>query len=271
MDIGSIPFDQYDQAAYEATSGIVDIPIGPDMAAVLAKMDFSVLGGDGTKYLEEAQLRAVPADPNLYADQGDTVSTAVQVYDRGVPAGAGIKVTLSEIGATQQTGLSQTTDSQGQVSFPLSTVSGVVTGLALQTGDNPTLPVTANGFDPQIYTYITFRVLPSDANVGAMAPTWDNVHNYVLSNWEAFAPCMDNWLRLGDEAQVQAYGPGDPQADRSGQLRELPLHAAHARPDCWATQAAPQLPRRGTAAGSRRSTRGGRRRARLRAAEPRDA
>jgi hypothetical protein len=32
------------------------------------------------------------------------------------------------------------------------------------------------------------------------------VHAKVLANWEAMAPCMDNWLRLGDEAQVKAYG-----------------------------------------------------------------
>ena len=28
----------------------------------------------------------------------------------------------------------------------------------------------------------------------------------MLSNWEAMAPCMDNWLRLGDPQQVLAYG-----------------------------------------------------------------
>ncbi|HEY6815074.1 MAG TPA: hypothetical protein VI168_06005, partial [Croceibacterium sp.] len=207
MDVATLAYAQYDQAAYEATSGIVDIPLASGLAATLANMDFSVLGGDGTKLLEEAPLRAIPADPNLYADQGDAVTTTVQVYERGVPAGAGIEVTLSEIGATQQTGLSQTTDAQGQVSFPLSTTTGTVTGLALQPGADPTLPVTANAFDPQTYTYITFRVLPADTSIGALPPTWDNVHNYVLSNWEAFAPCMDNWLRLGDEAQVQAYAP----------------------------------------------------------------
>lgn len=207
LEVATLDYAQYDQAAYEATSGIVDIPINPGLAATLAKMNFSVRGGDGTSYLEEAPLRAIPADPNLYAEQGDTVTTTVQVYERGVPAGAGIPVTLSEIGATQATSLSAVTDEQGQVRFALATATGSVTGLALQPGAHPTLPVSASAFDPQTYTYITFRVLPSDANIAALPPTWDNVHNYVLSNWEAFAPCMDNWLRLGDEAQVRAYAP----------------------------------------------------------------
>ena len=33
----------------------------------------------------------------------------------------------------------------------------------------------------------------------------DNVYGYVLANWHALAPCMDNWLNLGNEAQVIAY------------------------------------------------------------------
>jgi hypothetical protein len=49
------------------------------------------------------------------------------------------------------------------------------------------------------------RVLQADSDIAALPPTWDNVHNYVLSNWEAMAPCMDNWLLLGDEKQVRAY------------------------------------------------------------------
>lgn len=205
--VATIPATAYDQAAYEATSGIVDIPLDPGIAASLAKMDLSIIGGDGTKYLEEAPLRAIPSQPNLYIDQGDSVDTLVQVYERGVPAGAGIAVTMSELGATQKTAVTQTTDANGQVSFPLSGATGTVVGLVFQPGPDPTLPVTANAFDTQTYTYMYLRVLPADAAIGALEPSWDNVHNYVLSNWEAMAPCMDNWLRLGDEAQVRAYAP----------------------------------------------------------------
>lgn len=206
MNVATIPAAGYDQAAYEATSGIVDIPLDPGLAATLAKMDLGLLGGDGTRYLDEAPLRAVPSQPNLYIDEGDSVETVVQVYDRGVPAGAGVKVTMSELGATQATGLGRTTDAAGQVRFPLAGATGTVVGLVFQPGDDPTLPVTENAFDTQTYTYMYLRVLPADAAVGAMEPSWDNVHNYVLSNWEAMAPCMDNWLLLGDEAQVRAYG-----------------------------------------------------------------
>jgi hypothetical protein len=39
-----------------------------------------------------------------------------------------------------------------------------------------------------------------------LEPTWENVYKYCLSNWNAMAPCMDNWLDLKNEAQVKAYG-----------------------------------------------------------------
>jgi hypothetical protein len=47
--------------------------------------------------------------------------------------------------------------------------------------------------------------LPTDARTAALEPTWANVYSKVLMNWEAMAPCMDNWLALGDEMQVKAY------------------------------------------------------------------
>jgi hypothetical protein len=206
MEVAKIPYGQYDRAAYEATSGIIDIKIDPGIARQLARMNLG-LTGSAAKYLQEAPLRAISDTPNLYLDEGAQSSTTVQVYDRGVPAGAGITVTMSELGATQPTAVKQTTDSHGQVSFPLVASVGSVTGLVFQPGDDPVLPVTDAAFDTQTNTYMYLRVLPTDSQIAALPPTWDNVHNYVLSNWEAMAPCMDNWLLLGDSQQVLAYAP----------------------------------------------------------------
>ncbi|HEX2255962.1 MAG TPA: hypothetical protein VHG92_04520 [Afifellaceae bacterium] len=206
MEVAKIPYSQYDRAAYEATSGIIDIKIDPGLGKQLSKMNLG-LTGSAAKYLEEAPLRAIPGDPNLYLNEGEQTSTIVQVYERGAPAGAGIAVTMSELGATQKTAVSQTTDANGRVSFQLVASTGNVTGLVFQVGDEPVLPVPAQAFNPQTYTYMYLRVLPADEAIAVLPPTWDNVHNYVLANWEAMAPCMDNWLRLGDEQQVLAYAP----------------------------------------------------------------
>ena len=67
------------------------------------------LTGAAARYLDETPLRAIPGDPNLYLDEGGQAVTTVQVYERGTPAGAGITVTMSELGATQPTAATRTT------------------------------------------------------------------------------------------------------------------------------------------------------------------
>ena len=201
--VATIEFGRYDRKAFEATSGIVEIPF-PDAATRLASMDLSISGPDGTKYLVEAPLRAISSAPNCYLDQGSITDVMVQVYVRGVPAGGGIDVAMSDMAATQATHIASITDSSGQVRFPLSGSTGSATGFVLQPGPNPVLPI-GGAFAPLRFTYMYVRVLPADANYASMTPNWDNVHNFVLSNWEAMAPCMDNWLLLGNQQQVQGY------------------------------------------------------------------
>jgi hypothetical protein len=204
--IAKIPFQHYDRAALEATSGIVDIPLDTGLVASLAGMNLSLQGPDGTTYLVEAPLRAIPMAPNLYVNQGEPVEAVVQVYERGVSAKAGVTVVMSDMQATQPTHVSLTTNADGQVRFQLDSSAATIDGLVFQPGPNPVLPI-GNAFSPMIQTYMYLRVLPRDDAIGAMEPTWVNVHTYVLSNWEAMAPCMENWLRLGDEVQVRTYAP----------------------------------------------------------------
>jgi hypothetical protein len=210
--IATIPAAQYSQDAYMKTSGIVDARIASNDVAQL-KGDLSLVadikGEDGKAkrvvLLEEKALRAIPIEPNFYVDQGDPASAEVQVYDRGKPAGKGIKVTMTEVGAFENNPLVAETDAKGIASFPLKTGTPTVTQLVFQPGPDPVLPVTPNNFDPQVFTYMYLRVLPADDDVAKLPPTWANVHDKVLSYWEALAPCMDNWLALGNEAQVRAY------------------------------------------------------------------
>jgi hypothetical protein len=203
--LGTFAYAMYDKAAYEASSGIVVLPISVDAYGQAAANDIQLRGADGTVYLAEAAVRAYPLTPNLYMDEGDTASTQVQVYDRGVPAGAGIEMTLSPVNPSTPVMGSVTTDATGLATFPLTGVQGQVEGYVILTGPDPAPP--PGGIDPQTTTYLYVRTLPADANIAAMAPTWANVHEFVLANWQAMAPCMDNWLDLGSEAQVKAYGP----------------------------------------------------------------
>lgn len=204
--IATIDFSHYDRAAYEATSGIIDVPLSPELTAQLANLNLSISGGDGTVYLQEDVLRAVPTVANLYMDQGQNANLVVQVYERGKMAGSGIAVTMSDMNSSQSSGWRLLTNANGQVSFALSGSVPGITGWVFQTGDQPILPV-GNAFTPLNFPYMYQRVLPADDNIAALPPTWENTYNNVLANWHAMAPCMDNWLRLGDEQQVRAYGP----------------------------------------------------------------
>lgn len=210
--VATIPAAQYSEDSYLKTSGIVDARITTKDASQLTgdlSLVATIAGEDGkpkqVTLLKEKALRAIPIEPNFYVDQSDKAAAEVQVYDRGKPAGKGIKVTMSEVGALENNPLVAETNAKGIASFPLKTSVPTVTQLVFQPGPDPVLPVTPNNFNPQVFTYMYLRVLPADDDIAKLPPTWANVHDKVLSYWEALAPCMDNWLRLGDEKQVRAY------------------------------------------------------------------
>ncbi len=203
--VKEIPYSEYKRTAYEASSGIVDISISTELARRLSGMNLMLRAGT-TQLLEEAPLRAIPDTPNLYVNQGEPAEASVRVYERGKQAGEGIKVTMSDANTSQFPAMTVTTDASGRASFPLNSSWPVVVGMVFDVDVEHIVPVDGN-IDPQRQTYMYLRVLPLDEDLAKLAPTWQNVHDKVLANWEAMAPCMDNWLRLGDEAQVRAFGP----------------------------------------------------------------
>jgi hypothetical protein len=209
MELGSIGEADYDSTAYVASSGIVTLAVDPDAAAFAATNDIQLRNDDGkggygtTIYLAEQALRAIPTQPNLYINEGDNVETTVQVFSRGAPAGAGIEVNM--VGGPSATiSATATTDAGGVATLPYSGPQfGAVEGFVLLPGSDPVLPA---GIDPLVTTYMYIRSLPLDDDTAGLDPSWANVYGKVLCNWQAMAPCMDNWLDLGNEAQVRAYG-----------------------------------------------------------------
>ena len=210
--LGSIPYTGgYDKTSYEANGGIVTLGgISPENIAIAQKANLQILDGSGNILATETALRAFSNDPNLYLDEGSTTESRVRVYQRGAPVGAGISVQLSAFGTdskgnpiAQPVGNPQTTDSSGYVSFQFAANAlGVV---QYGFGFPPDAPPAS--LNTTSVTFMSVRVLPADADIAAMPPTWDNVYQYVLSNWYAMAPCMDNWLLLNDSAMVSRYGP----------------------------------------------------------------
>jgi hypothetical protein len=210
MPLATMTEAEYGRDAYLRTSGIVTLPVDAAAAAAAADADIQLRGDNGqggyddTVYLAETALRAIPTQPNLYIDEQQNVTTNVQVFDRGVPAGAGVQVSM--VGAPSATVLSVAkTDAKGVATLAYQgPVYGAVEGFVLLPGDNPALP---SSIDPQVTTYMYIRSLSLDDTIGELAPSWENVYTHVLAKWHALAPCMDNWLDLGSEAQVKAYAP----------------------------------------------------------------
>lgn len=203
--VASLDFSQYDQAAYEATSGIVTIPLGSNGGNLLRNMDLSIQMENGTPLVQEQALRAIALEGNLYTEQNRGATLAVQLYDRGVKAGSGVSINVSSLDDNANVDQTLTTDGSGMIFVPLDTTKGNVYGLTFNPGTDQ--PVGVNNFNTLTNTYAYIRVLAADDDIAAKEPTWDNVFNLVLANWKAMAPCMDNWLDLADPAQVHAYGP----------------------------------------------------------------
>jgi hypothetical protein len=205
-----IEYADYCREAYEAGSGILTLDVDSTDAGNAADANIQLVQlSTKTVLLDEAPLRALPLVPNLYMDSGSEEIGLFQVYERGLPAGGGIPVTLCAMDAAGQnivgTPIQTMTEADGLVAFPISSPDGEINAYVPLPGLDPALPT--DGLNSQTNSYMYARVLPADANVAALPATFDNVYTCVLAKWNAMAPCMDNWLDLANEAQIRAYGP----------------------------------------------------------------
>lgn len=203
--LGTIDYSQYDRDAYVASAGIVTLKLDTTQAQAAASGLLGMKGVDGTGttvYLAEQALRAIPDDPNLYIDFGQNQATQVQVLNKGVPAGAGLTVAMALSGASVPQSTLAVTNADGIATFDISGVQGQVEGYVLSVNPTGIVPSTIN---PQTTTYMYIRTYPGNDTIAELEPTWENVYKYCLSNWNAMAPCMDNWLDLKDPVQVKAY------------------------------------------------------------------
>jgi hypothetical protein len=203
--LGTLPYDQYDRAAYEASSGIVNLSLTPQQAQAAATQNIAIRDGQGNLLLTESALRVIPASPNFYIDEGASQNVTFQAYERGFPAKGPLSLTVYTIspdGGSITNTASMQTDANGVLTMTITGVSGgtipyIVTG--------PNDPSPTNGIDTQATTYMYTRTLAADSPLDALPPTWENVYSQVLANWNAMAPCMDNWLMLNEPVQVRKF------------------------------------------------------------------
>ena len=208
VTLATFGYGDYDKDAYVRTSGILTLPVERAAAAVAKVANVQLRDSSKAVLLAEKSLRALPLTPNLYMNEGDTQIAQWQVYERAEPARAGIEVTIyamSADGNTVQSTFTLTTDADGMVSYPVTGTRGSITPYVAWAGPDPQPP--SSGINPQTNTYMYVRTLAADDEIARLDPTWENVYERVLANWNAMAPCMDNWLNLADPSQVISFGP----------------------------------------------------------------
>ncbi len=203
VTLGTLSYADYDTDAYQATSGIVTLPLDPAQTAAATGSDLEVRQADGTPLLTEQPLSVVADPPNLYLEEGEQGTVTLRAFLRGRPPGSPVSVTLVEVDGPLPP-VAVETGADGEVVIP---INGGKAGswtwvLVPWQGSPPALPT---GLDTGLSEYVVLRTTPADAQIAVMEPTWENVHRFVLRDWEALAPCMDNWLLLGDEQQCRAY------------------------------------------------------------------
>ncbi|MGB8842218.1 MAG: hypothetical protein WCC64_14255 [Aliidongia sp.] len=216
IPLATFDYAQYDRRAYEASAGIVTAPIQGMVGPIRPGSTLQLRQGPSTVLLTEVPIRVIPETPNLYLNEGDNVTARFQAYRDGVPLRQSIAVTVYEqhfeFPKEVMTTLKSTemrTDAQGVLSVPVD--SQYPEGLShrviayVPVADASGIPAPGADLDTQTYTYMYARTIPLETAVGELPPTWDNVYCHVLANWNAMAPCMDNWLRLDDPAQIYAY------------------------------------------------------------------
>lgn len=200
--LGSLKYADYCREKYEASAGIVTIEVDWGEAEKAKTADIQIRQKDDTVLLAEAALRAVPTAPNIYLDEGETTTLSVLVLDRGKPTGSGVQVAMANPDTSSGASTTSLTNAEGIATFSLSGTKGQVESFVFAAGQGAAVP---QGINPQTTTYVYVRTLPADADIAGLEPSWTTVYGKVLRNWHAMAPCMDNWLDLGNPDQVKSF------------------------------------------------------------------
>lgn len=98
--IGSFESDQYDQSAYEANGGIVDVPFEKDVTASdvtqWAAEGLLALRNQGQIVSLELPLTVQTDDRGVYVDECQAQTITLQVLSKGAPAPAGTQVAIAQ-------------------------------------------------------------------------------------------------------------------------------------------------------------------------------
>lgn len=195
----------YSRASYEQTAGLVHLDLGnhPD-AAIMQKISDGSLhvscapAGASQPLLRENPLVALVDERDLYLDEGESASVAIQVTQRGnqAPAGTTVKVFAygRRLGNPADAG-EFPVDGAGRGQFIVrAVVPGIRTYLFLPYLAGTQAPNPPQRINPLVDAFINVRTLPFDNALAQSTPdstlTWTWIYENILGLYDALNPVM---------------------------------------------------------------------------------
>ena len=236
--IGSLTLADYDQAAYEKTSGLVTIPTDAScltedqVAAIQNGSLVLVQDSDNQPVMQERTYTALTEARGLYLNQAETQPMNVNVFQRGATPAAGTQMRLAiydnNLNLVSPT-MSGSGGSGGKAGFQadcihikngnLTPVTGGSVSLQLAAaqegccnlaffpfGPNDPEPVPPATLNTTTAQYACIRVLPFNDDFDKLTNdqlTWDLIYNRILRVYDLIYPVMSEVIPLFNRPRVE--------------------------------------------------------------------
>jgi len=229
----------YRQTSYETGGGLAEIQYPPELEPYLATGAFRLyLEGDDHETLRETTYHVAIDEPGLYLEAGQTKAVDLHLFEQGQPAPAAVTVQLFDTtnfnkNNTEQIPVPAQPVEPARSAVVIENMAAGRDQIEVPAGGVLTLHLAAKRagtclirFLPQgrrnfplprsfnTSFFMTVRVLPADAEVANLEPTFDNVYRHVLRYYYLLFPAMDRYFTdegvrfdFSDEASMQAYAP----------------------------------------------------------------
>lgn len=217
--IASIAPAQYARDAYQATAGIIDVPLDSSPSGLLSIA--GTLAGEPISMYQEAALTAQTDQKNFYLDEGESAAVSVYVSSLGAPAAAGTLVQVAQYGQSET----------GPAIFgpPLVVGAGGSTGFTVPATNpgfsfyrfqpyepgEPT-PMPPPAIDSMVDFYCGARTLPFDDALNRNTPdsalTWSFVYNQILQVYDLNPAAVMTALGFGLSSQATWDTPQSAQS-----------------------------------------------------------
>jgi hypothetical protein len=219
VELATIESGGYITEAYEARSGIVDLPItgAPDEAAELVRNGRLELGigtaasvAQRPLIAQERELVAICDDAGIYLEDGETRTVPVRVRERGGPPTTPLTLVVAAYGGPGDPDVHDPipVPADGPVGLPVGASGRVLEHLSMTVTAEAAAEPVPSALPLGTAQFVTVRTLPGDEDLAAVPDsdlTWDLLFTEVLSHYHAVTPRMSTIIDLSDRDAVQTF------------------------------------------------------------------